>query len=358
MRADLALVGFGHVGRRFARLLAENRTRLIDELDLDCSIVGIATARHHSAYGLAGLDALAAARLVESGESIQALHDPAAGPMPKNGFDLIDRLGASDAPLRVLVENTVLNITGGQPAVDHVRRALDAGCHVVTANKGPAAFAYHELQEMAGARRASFLFESAVMDGIPVFGLVRETMPLAVVRGFRGVLNSTTNHILTALEDGEEYAHALARMQADGIAEADPSLDVDGWDAAAKAAVLANVLLGERVTPHDVRRRGIGPDAAAGARAARRRGRRLRLLASAARGEVPVVEPVELPEDDLLAGLRGTANALVLETDLLGKVAICQLDGSLTQTAYGLLGDLVTIRRRAALPEARPRRSP
>ena len=109
----------------------------------------------------------------------------------------------------------------------------------------------------------SFLFEGAVMDGIPVFNLVRETMPAVRIEGFRGVVNSTTNHILTALEDGEEFAPALAHMQAEGIAEADPSLDVDGWDAAAKAAALANVLLDARITPRDVDRTGIGPDTAA-----------------------------------------------------------------------------------------------
>jgi homoserine dehydrogenase len=159
-------------------------------------------------------------------------------------------------------------------------------------------------------------------------------------------VNSTTNHILTALEEGEGFAPALARMQAVGIAEADPSLDVDGWDAAAKASALANVLLKAGVTPHDVKREGIGEATAERARAAKRRGCHLKLVVSAARGEAPVVRPVELPAGDLLAGLRGTANALVLHTDLLGDIAVCQLGGDLTQTAYALLSDIVTVRRR------------
>jgi homoserine dehydrogenase len=178
---------------------------------------------------------------------------------------------------------------------------------------------------------------------------VRETLPAVDILGFRGVINSTTNHILTAIEDGESFDGALARMQADGIAEADPSLDVDGWDAAAKAAALANVLMRARMTPQAVDREGIGQGTARLAMAAKGRGARIRLVASAKRvagGVTTSVRPVELPESDLLAGLRGVANGLILQTDLLGEIAMMQLTGGLTQTAYGLLSDLVTVGRR------------
>jgi homoserine dehydrogenase len=219
----------------------------------------------------------------------------------------------------------------------------------VTANKGPAAFAYGELSRLARERGLSFMFEGAVMDGIPIFNLVRETLPAIDIVGFRGVVNSTTNHILSALEDGEPFGPALARMQAEGIAEADASLDVDGWDAAAKAAALANVLMGAGITPHTVRRTGIGEASGAAALEALRNGRRLRLVASASREDggrvTATVQPEALPAEDLLAGLRGQANALILRTDLLGEIAICQMEGSLTQTAYALLSDLVTIAR-------------
>ncbi len=184
------------------------------------------------------------------------------------------------------------------------------------------------------------------MDGVPVFNLVRETLPAVKVLGFRGVVNSTTNHILTVLESGAAFEPALARMQALGIAEADPSLDVDGWDAAAKAAVLANVLMGAGITPHHVERAGIGTGMWTARHRRKANGRRLRLVARATRGEVPVVEPWSCRESDLLAGLEGTANALVLRTDLLDEIAICQFGGGLVHTAYALLADLVTVRRR------------
>jgi homoserine dehydrogenase len=351
MRADLALIGFGNVGRRFVRLLDEQRARLHELYDLDCRIVGITTRNHGSVFApRIGIGAVKAAELVEAGGTLNDLGPQRSLSDRRDSRDVLAldlrELAASGADLRVMIETTTLNIRDGRPAIDHVEAALEAGCDVVTANKGPAAFAYRRLTDKATRAGVSFLFEGAVMDGIPVFNLVRETLPGVTILGFRGVVNSTTNHILTALETGEQFAPALARMQAAGIAEADPSLDIDGWDAAAKAAALANVLLGADTTPHDVDRRGLTAGSAADARAAVERGNRLRLVASARRGERPVVRPVELPPDDLLAGLRGMANAIIFETDLLGEVAITQLDGSLTQTAYALLSDLITVARR------------
>jgi len=354
MRADLVLVGFGNVGRRFARLIEERRDWLALDYDLECRIVGIATRRHGSAFRDAGLDAVDLAARMEGGDPIVD-----AGTEADDSFDVIRRLAEHDAPLKVLIETTTLDIKAGQPAIDHVRAALQAGCHAVTANKGPAAFAFEELSAIAMDRDRSFLFEGAVMDGVPIFNLVRETLPAVQITGFRGVVNSTTNHILSALEDGEGFDAALERMQSAGIAEADPSLDVDGWDAAAKVSALANVFMRARTTPLAVDREGIGPATARQAMAAKARGARVRLVASAQstpQGVVTSVRPVELPESDLLAGLRGMANALVLQTDLLGDVAICQLSGGLAQTAYALLSDLVTIRRRQRpAPHAVPR---
>jgi homoserine dehydrogenase len=348
MRADLALVGFGHVGRRFARLLAQRRDWLALDYDLECRVVGIATRRHGWTFDEGGVDAVQAATALEAGTAHDLGHpsDASAG---DGSLDVIARLGRSSADFKVLVETTTLDVATGQPAIDHVRAALQCGCDVVTANKGPVAVAYEELDALANDRGVSFLFEGSVMDGVPVFNLVRETLPAAHILGFRGVINSTTNHVLSAIEDGEDFDTAVARMQQDGIAEADPSLDLEGWDAAAKTAALANVLMRARTTPQAVEREGIGHGTARLAMAARARGHRARLVASAQRtasGVATAVRLVELDERDLFASLRGVANALILQTDVLGEIAICQLSGGLEQTAYALLSDLVTIRRR------------
>jgi len=343
MTLNLALAGFGNVARRFVRLLAE-RERELATLGLEPRIVGISTGRHGAVFSASGIDAIAQAARVERGERLDMAEDA--------GIDgtlaLIARASTLDGPT-ALVETTPLNIAAGQPAIDHVRAAVAAGLHVVTANKGPAAFAARALSAEAAKRGVSFLFEGAVMDGIPIFNLVRETMPAARVLGFEGVVNTTTNQMLVAVERGEQADAALARMQAEGIAEADPSLDLDGWDAAAKTAALANVLLDADITPRDVAREGLGDDIEARVRRARDRGLRVKLIAAARRDGDGVRAEARLREVDPagpFGSLDGPANALRFDTDLLGPVVVTQLEGSLTATAYALVSDLVTVVRR------------
>jgi homoserine dehydrogenase len=364
MTLELVLIGFGNVGRRFVRLLDERADDLARHHDFAVRIVGIATRSHGQAYNGAGLDGSALAAAVEAG-------------------DVLGRGGSTTSFLRrvlaahrsaarerrlVVVETTTLDIKRGQPATQHVRDALARGAHVTSANKGPAAFAYHALASAARRAKRSFFFESAVLDGVPLFNLRRAALPAVKISGFQGVVNSTTNYILTALEQGTTFGDALAAMQRAGIAEADPTLDVDGWDAAAKTAVLANALMGARLTPHAVEREAVTADALERTIAARAAGRRLKLVASAEKAGGVVrgrVRLTELPESDLLARLEGQQNAIILQTDLLGEIAIVQLGGGLTQTAYGLLADLVAVRReigsnaaiRRSPRAARPRRS-
>ncbi len=369
--ADLILVGFGNVGRRFVTLLDERAAELRDVHGIDWRVVAIATRRHGAARDFRGIDAKRAVGLVERGESLDALDAPesvgqarrlaATGPMPRrklqaSGAALIAEMAeaataAGSTRALVVVETTVLDIAAGQPAIDHVRAGLRAGAHVITANKGPVAFAHAELAALAKSAGRAFLFEGAVMDGIPIFNLVEAALPAVRISGFSGVVNSTTNFILTAMENGREFAESLAEMQAAGIAEADASLDVDGWDAAAKASALANVLLGAGTTPARVDRSGIGHLSGAEVRAAAARGKKLKLVARGRRSGEHVVVKVsveELPADHLFATLDGQQNALVLETDLLGDFAIVQLGGGLTQTAYALVTDLVAVSRCAS----------
>ncbi|WP_396627498.1 homoserine dehydrogenase [Luteitalea sp.] len=338
----LVVVGYGHVGRRFVRLLEETADTLAG-LGIHPRIVAVATRRHGAIADVQGLDqaridaALAGTTPSETASSASFI------------TDVVARVRERGDLVPMVVEITTLDIERGEPAISHVRAALAAGAHVISANKGPVAFAHRALADEARRSSRDYLFEGAVMDGIPIFNLVRETMPAVEIRGFRGVVNSTTNFILTALEQGEPFADALARMQAAGIAEADPRHDVDGWDAAAKAAALANVLLEADVTPHDVVREGLGPDVGARAIATRADGRRLKLVASATGRGADVrlrVALESLGHDDPLAALEGMANALELDTWPLGRVVITQRDGGLEITAYALLADMVTICRK------------
>jgi homoserine dehydrogenase len=357
MRFDLVLVGFGNVGRRFARLVNELGPVLKREHDVESRIVGVCTGTHGQIFSRSGLDAVTLAEKIESGRTI--------GRTGSTMAFLREVLKQSAAAARerrlVFLETTTLDVESGQPAIAHVRTALRGGAHVVTSNKGPAAFAYRMLGATARRARRCFLFESAVMDGVPLFNLAKAALPGAVVTGFRGVVNSTTQYMLTAMEQGDTFEQALRTMQRAGIAEADPRLDVDGWDAAAKTAILANVLLDGRLTPRTVERQGL--DAATGerARAARAVGRRLKLVASAertSRGVHGSVQLIELPETDLLGGLENQQNALVLKTDILGEIAIVQRGSGLTQTAYGLVADLVAIEREVRRTLSRQRSTP
>jgi homoserine dehydrogenase len=352
---DLVLVGFGNVAKRVVTLLDELRPVLENDYRFRTRVVGVVTRSHGSFFDPKGLT---------SDDLAGAVRIPKNRRRPGTPLEfLADALARSAASARagrlIVVELSTLDIVDGQPAIDHVRAALRGGAHVVTANKGPAAFGYRALASEAARAGRCFLFESAVMDGIPVFNLKRAALAGVAITGFRGVVNSTTNYILTAMERGEPFADALAAMQRAGIAEADASFDVEGWDAAAKTAALANALMGADLTPHAVQREGISAAAAERIKAARATGRRVKLVASAERAGGTVnghVRLVELPESDLLAQLEEQQNALVLQTDLLGELAIVQRGGGLTQTAYGVVSDIVSIARPSRFSTPRPPR--
>jgi homoserine dehydrogenase len=341
VRINLVLTGFGNVARRFVRLLDESHDTLTS-LALQPVVVAIVTRAHGAVYDEAGVDTEQAVRQRATGHAIGPPTSPSL-------VECLSRLTYRPGGSHALIETTTLDVQSGEPAISHVRAAFAAKVHVITANKGPVAFAYRALAREATQAGVAFLFEGAVMDGVPVFNLVRETMPGVKIIGFRGVLNSTTNFILTALERGEPFGDALARMQSEGVAEADPSMDLDGWDAAAKTAALANVLLDADLTPPLVRREVVVPDTAGRARAAFGQGRRLKLVASGSRRDREVEGRVQLQElapGDPMWSVDGQGNALELDTWPLGRIVITQRDGGLEKTAYALLSDLVTLAKR------------
>lgn len=247
-----------------------------------------------------------------------------------------------------MVEITTLNPLDGEPAISHIRAAFARGVHVVTANKGPIAFAYHDLHEAARQEALHFRFESTTMDGAPVFNMVRNNLPGVTVSGFTGVLNSTTKVVINAMREGhtmEEGCEIARRM---GIAEADASFDLDGWDSAAKTAALANVLMDARTTPLAVDRKGIGRLTPDRVMALAEQGKSVVLVSRGKRTAAGIklrVRAEVLPEHDLLATVQGTSNLLLLHTDLMGTVGTVSIDPGVEQTAYGLFSDIVDIAR-------------
>jgi homoserine dehydrogenase len=351
MELRLAILGFGNVGRAFARLLERKAPELAADHSLTLSVVGLMTARHGSAIDPDGIDLQQALALAENGDSLDALSQvPPADDsllflhaLRDGGEDF-----TTDPAADVLIELTPLNAQDGEPAISHVRIALERGMHVVSANKGPLAFAYRELRDLARSQGLGFLFESTVMDGAPVFGLARAGLPVAQVSGFQGVLNSTTNYILTQMEAGTAFDDAVRQAQKMGIAETDPSADIDGWDATVKTVVLANVLLGADLRPNDVDRTGIGDVTVADLQTAAAQGQRIKLVCRAAKegGQITArVAPERVPVDDPLASLSGTSSMVTLYSDTLKGLSLLEFEPGPDQTAYGLLADVVNLAR-------------
>jgi homoserine dehydrogenase len=345
----IALLGFGSAGRAFAERLAGPYARVLARAGVRATLTGIATARHGAAIDARGLSPRRCLASVRAGRSLDTLH---RGAPVASALAFIERV-----PADVLLELTPLDPRRGEPATSHVRAALRRGMHVVTANKGPVAFALRELRRLASRHGRLFLHEGVVMDGTPIFNLAERCLPGARILGFRGLLNSTTTRILTRMEQGVGFARALREAQAAGVVEADPGNDLEGWDAAVKGCAIANGLMGADLRPAQVRRRGISGIGPAEVRSALRAGERLRLVVRGRRlkGSVRVsVAPERLPADDLLVS-RGADGVLVLETDLMREVGIWEGAGGVDQTAYALLADLVRVAAASARGRGRVR---
>ena len=234
----------------------------------------------------------------------------------------------------------------GQPAATYIREALGAGLNVITTNKGPISTHFRALTKLARLRDVELLYEGTVMDGAPVFNMVRQNLPATRIRSLRGILNSTTNYILTQMEQGTSFESALEYAKNAGLTEADPRLDLDGWDAAAKLSVLIQALMGAAVKPKDIERSSISEETGKIVRAAVRRDRRLRAVARAYRQGGRVIGKVELQELEIfdpLAAIRGLSNILIINTDTMRELAIVENNPSVDQTAFALFADLVSL---------------
>jgi homoserine dehydrogenase len=332
---NLALMGFGNVGRALARLLQRKEAELQHRYAISFSVTGISTRHHGAAIQPAGLDYIRAAEMVEAGENLAALSK-----IPVE--DNFHFLRACEA--EVMFENTPVNHKTGQPAIDHLHLALELGMHAITANKGPVVHAYRELTEFAKMKNRNFYFESTVMDGAPIFSLFRSALPAAQLFGFRGILNSTTNLILGRMENGESFDEAVRYAQSIGLAETDPAADVDGWDAAVKVAALITVLMDIPFTPQQVERSGIRLVTPEMVAQAREEGKRWKLVCSAVREGATVrgrVAPELVPPGSPLFSVDGSSSIVEFHTDTLSSLSIVEGNPGPETTAYGLLADFV-----------------
>ena len=332
----LALLGFGNVGQALAQLLISKQNELANQHQITYTVTAIGTGQHGSALNPAGIDLQQAKSLMDEGSTLDTL---STQPIPKDSLDLIKNCDAD-----VLFENTPVNYQSGQPALDHMHTALNMGMHAITANKGPVVHGYQELTTLSISKKRKFYFESTVMDGAPIFSLFRGTLPLAKLTSFRGILNSTTNLILSRMEMGEDFNEAVGYAQSIGIAETDPSGDIDGWDAAIKVAALVTVLMGIPLKPDKVNRQGIRGLTPADIRLAKQTGNRWKLVCSAERDRDNVkarVFPEMIPPSSPLYSIEGTTSIVQFKTDVLGLLSVIETDPGPETTAYGLFADFV-----------------
>ena len=334
-RYRLCFIGFGNVGRALARLLVAKSAELRDNYGIEWEITGVATRRMG---WRAGENAIDVSKLLAGSDETDS--EPG-----------VDEWLARAKP-DVVFETTSLNPETGQPAIEYLKKSLQAGAHTITANKAPIVYAYDELNEIAVAQGKRFLFESTVLDSAPVFSLFRETLPAVKIRGFSGVFNSTTNVILETMEAGRSFAEGVKTAQELGVAETDPSHDVEGLDSIMKICAIARVILRVPLLPSNVRREGIRGLDPATLQAARAEGKPYKLLSRAsvhAAGTVTAsVRPEQIAANDPLGGVRGTSLAVHFELDTIPGLTIVSHRPNLQSTAYGLLADFVNADRRGS----------
>jgi len=337
----LILIGFGVVGQGFAEILRDKAAELGQKHRFFPRIVGVVTASKGSLYHPKGLDV---PPLLEAAQAGAFADYPASADLQRNwtASDMILK-GQADA----LVEVSPTDLKTAQPALDLCHLALDHGLHLVLANKGPVALDYEGLKSKAESNKLKLRYEGTVMAGTPALHLAEEALAGCAIRSARGILNGTTNYILTQMEAGLSYGDALVKAQALGYAESDPSADVEGWDAAGKVLILANALFGVPLAMEDLEVTGITDIAAADIAAAKAQGKRYKLIAEAT-ASGGSVRPQRLPLSDPLANVGGAANAMTLETDLMGDITLIGAGAGKSETGCAILSDLLAIHRQQA----------
>ncbi len=335
---SICMIGFGNVGKAFAKLINRKAKQLSDEFNISFSVVAIATGSHGRTINHAGINLKKAIEISAENGSLDELSTIQT---PKSIQDFI-ALSKAD----FLLENSPVHYETGEPAITHIKAALANNMHAVSANKGPVVHAYDELITLARASDKQFLFESAVMDGAPIFSVFREALPAADIKGFEGILNSCTNLLIEKMEKGSTFEEAVAHAQSIGIAETDPSGDIDGWDASIKVAALATVLMGIPLKPQDVDRKGIRDLTPHLIQNAIKDGKRWKLVCTAEKSGgkiIAKVAPQLVPSSSPLFSVNGTSSLVIFKTDVLPGLGILESDPSPETTAYGLLADILNI---------------
>lgn len=308
----LLLIGFGTVGQGLAELLIQKKDALKKNYGFNYKVVGICDMLKGSVYSAKGINLEDAIKMASSGKSLS-----------KNKIEALDMIKKADAD--VMLEATYTDIKTAEPATSHIREAMKKGMHVVTTNKGPLALHYRELRDLAKKKKVHFLYEGTVMSGLPLLNLIRESLAGSEISEIKGILNGTTNYILTRMEEGMSYHNALKKAQELGYAEAVPDADVLGGDALAKVTILANVVFGAELKPFDSPCEGITKITEESIAMAKISGKRFKLIGRVWREGNKVkasVAPLQINLMHPLAGVMEATNAVTISTDTVREITL------------------------------------
>lgn len=329
----LCFIGFGNVGQGLAHILVRKERELAERWGFHFRTIAVVGKTKGGIIRPEGIDLAELLDRVNRGNPL--------------GSDVISPVAATLLPgVDMVIDVTPTNLIDGEPGLSFTRTTLEAGRHIVSSNKGPVSLAYTELKNLALRRGCFYRFEGAVLSGTPSLNLALESMAGCDIRQVQGIVNGTTNYILTRMEEGREYNDALREAIDKGYAEANPSGDVDGWDAAVKTQILAGVVLGTPLPLASVERKGISSITRQDIEDAAGRGNRIKLMAKAVRSGDSVhasVAPEEIPLSHPLAGVGGITNALTFSTDTLHDVTVIGPGAGREETGQALLSDMLAI---------------
>jgi len=342
MKHRLIFIGFGVVGQGLTEILVNKKEFLKQNYGFEYEVVAISDMLKGSIANPSGLDPENLLTLVKQGKKLDEY------PAGTKGLDALSTINQIDAD--IMIEVSYTDVKTGEPATSYCKAAFNRGMHVVTSNKGPVSLFYNNLIKLASKKNLMFGIEGTVMSGTPVLNTARKSLAGCTITKISGILNGTTNYMLSEMEEGNAYEEVLIKAQELGYAEADPSGDVEGWDALAKVIILSNVVMGGNVKISDAEREGITEITLDDVQKAKTEGARWKLIGetSIQNGKIKAkVSPAKLPLSDPLASVMGATNAITFVTDLMGKVTVIGAGAGRTETGFSILTDLLDIHRSA-----------
>jgi len=340
MNVNIAFVGYGTVAQGFTEIILEKGSQLKEQHDLSIQVVAVSDIKKGSIYDEKGLNMK---KVLSLAKNNKPLEDYPEGIKGMNSLETITKTNAD-----TIIEVTYTDVKTGEPALTHIKAALNAGKHVLSTNKGPAVKQAALLLETARKNNVYYGFEGTVLSGTPALNLASYTLSGNKITGFKGILNGTTNYILTRMEEGMSYEKALKKAQELGYAEADPTGDVEGLDALGKVVILTNVVLGKELSPDGCEAKGITGISMDDVKHAKEHGKRWKLIGRAEiqkdSSVLASVSPEKLPLSDPLAGVNEAVNALTFMTDELGPVTIIGPGAGKRETGFALLIDMINMK--------------